>query len=242
MIGAPLRRGVTWARDYVDATRGQLRGFVRRTTPFDVAAPAGGVTVVLLPGVWERWRYLEPLARRLAARGLGVRAVPALGWNLAPFVDAVPLVRAAIDDLHGDVVLVAHSKGGLTGKRVLVDWARDVIAGETAEGVRLVGLVAVATPFQGSARARLLPWWRSLAELRDGSPALVELAAETAANARIVELVPSWDPHVPASAPLPGSEVVRLRAAGHFSSLETQETLDAILAAIGRLRARPEVS
>ena len=50
-----------------------------------------------------------------------------------------------------------------------------------------VGLVAIATPFDGSSRARLVPWWRSLAELRDGSPALVALAAETAANARIVD-------------------------------------------------------
>ncbi|SDH90474.1 esterase/lipase family protein [Agrococcus jejuensis] len=233
-----LGRAATWARDYVDATRGQARAFVRRTTPLDVPAPDGGVTVVLLPGVWEPWRYLEPLARRLAARGLGVRAVPALGWNLAPFVDAVPLVRAAIDDLRGDVVLVAHSKGGLTGKHVLVDWARDAIAGTTPAGVRLLGLVAVATPFEGTARARLVPWWRSLTELRDGSPALVALAAETAANASIVELVPSWDPHVPSHAPLAGSEVVRLRAAGHFSSLESRETFDEVLAAIARLRAR----
>lgn len=238
MTGRVLRHAATWAHDYLDATRGQARAFVRRTTPFDAPAPHGGVTVVLLPGVWEPWRYLEPLARRLAARGLGVRAVPALGWNLAPFVDGVPLVRAAIDDLVGDVVLVAHSKGGLTGKRVLVDWARDEIAGETPRDVRLVGLVAVATPFAGSARARLVPWWRSLAELRDGSPALVALAAETAANARIVELVPSWDPHIPPHAPLAGSEVVRLRAAGHFSSLETRETFEAVLAAIDRLRCR----
>lgn len=233
-----LGNAATWARDYVDATRGQARAFVRRTTPFDVPAPHGGVTVVLLPGVWEPWRYLEPLARRLAARGLGVRAVPAIGWNLAPFVDAVPLVRAAIDDLRGDVVLVAHSKGGLTGKRVLVDWARDAIDGATPAGIRLVGLVAVATPFEGTARARLVPWWRSLAELRDGSPALVALAAETEANARIVELVPSWDPHVPAHPPLVGSQVVRLRAAGHFSSLDARETFDEVLAAIDRLRAR----
>lgn len=233
-----LGRAATWARDYADASRGQARAFVRRTTPFDVRAPAGGVTVVLLPGVWEPWRYLEPLARRLAARGLGVRAVPALGWNLAPFVDAVPLVRAAIDDLHGEVVLVAHSKGGLTGKQVLVEWARDEIEGQTPAGVRLVGLVAIATPFAGSTRARLVPWWRSLTELRDGSPALTALAAETAANASIVELVPSWDPHVPSHRPLEGSEVVPLAAAGHFSSLGTRETFDAVLAAIDRLRSR----
>lgn len=238
MIRRVLARAATWALDYVDATRGQLHAFVRRTVPYDVAAPPGGVTVVLLPGVWEPWRYLEPLARRLAARGLGVRAVPALGYNLAPFVEAVPLVRAAIEDLEGDVVLVAHSKGGLTGKRVLVDWARDAIEGTAPSGVRLVGLVAIATPFEGSTRARLVPWWRSLTELRDGSPALVALAAETEANARIVALVPSWDPHVPSSAPLAGAEVVRLRTAGHFSSVRAPETLEQVAAAIARLRAR----
>ncbi|GAA2172265.1 hypothetical protein GCM10009846_09530 [Agrococcus versicolor] len=237
-LGRVLARAVTWGRDYVEATRGQLRALARRALPFDVPAPAGGVTVVLLPGVWESSGYLEPLARRLAARGLGVLAVPSLGYNLAPFVDAAPLVRAAIDDLVGDVVLVGHSKGGLTGKRVLVDWARDAIEGTAPGDVRLVGLVTIATPFAGSSRARLVPWWRSLAELRDGSPALVALAAETAANARIVELVPSWDPHVPASAPLPGSQVVHLRAAGHFTSVAARETLEQVVAAIARLRAR----
>lgn len=225
------------ARDYVGVSWRQLRALVARTAPVDMPSTSG-VHVVLVPGVWEPWRYLLPLARRLHARGHGVRVVPGLGYNGRPVDDGARLVRTAVETLAGDVVLVAHSKGGLIGKRTLVDWERDRLAGTAPDGVRLAGLVTVATPFGGSSLARLVPL-RAIAELRDDTPGLLALAAETEANARIVELVPAWDPHIPSHTPLPGSQVVRLRSAGHFHSLETRETLEAVAAAIERLVAPP---
>ncbi|MEH3089267.1 MAG: alpha/beta hydrolase, partial [Microbacterium arborescens] len=49
-------------------------------------------------------------------------------------------------ELH-DVVLVAHSKGGLIGKQMMTD---------AAVGPRVRGMVAVASPFGGSVYGRLM--------------------------------------------------------------------------------------
>src|SRR5690606_27044173 len=99
------------------------------------------------PASTRTWRLLGPLATALARAGHPVHAVPGLGYNRRPVADAADRTAAFLDeaDLQG-VVLVAHSKGGLVGKRVMLSPA----------GSRVAGMVAVATPFRGSRYARYL--------------------------------------------------------------------------------------
>lgn len=232
-----FRRAGVWALDYAGATRRQALSLTSRSRPDRWSARKDAVHVVLVPGVWEPWRYLEPLGRTLHRAGFGVLAVPQLGYNRRPVADGAAHVRRAIESLTGTVVIVGHSKGGLVGKRVLLDWKRDRLAGKVPEDLHLAGLVAIATPFGGSVRARLIPW-PSIAELRDDAPSLAELATETAVHDRIVEIVPAWDPHVPSHRPLVGGRVVRLRTEGHFRSLDARETRDAVVAAVNELAER----
>lgn len=229
MSGGRLRELVDWGGDLLHAGIRQLRALASRT---DAAALAqDGVQVLLIPGVWEPWRFLAPLARDLHAAGLGVHVVPGLGYNVAPIDSGAAVVRARLAACSGTVVLVAHSKGGLVGKRVLLDWARD----PASDDVRLAGLVAVSTPWSGAPRARLLPG-RSIAELRVGAVGVEALARERAVQDRIVSIVPRWDPHVPAME-LDGARTVRVDVDGHFRSLETPAMSRAVVDAVASLAA-----
>ena len=148
-----------WAADYAFAARGLARaagGWVRRSHPgaFRVTAgPSPGAPVLLLPGIYESWRFLEPLAAHLHAAGHPVHVVTALGLNGRDALDgaerAARYLQAA--DLR-DVVVVAHSKGGLIGKALMLreargprrpraPGARDGRGGHPVVGVELRGVL-----------------------------------------------------------------------------------------------------
>jgi pimeloyl-ACP methyl ester carboxylesterase len=165
---------------------------------------------VLLPGIYETWRFLEPLARALHKRGHPVYVVDELGDNRRPIAEqasrvAVFLLARGLDD----VVLVAHSKGGLIGKHVM--------AFDPA-GARVRAMVAVATPFGGSRYSRLMPT-PSLRAFASGDATMRALAAAAEANARIVSIYGSFDPHIPEGSELAGARNVRLAEGGHFRIL-----------------------
>lgn len=108
-----------WTTDYVYVAWRQVRGLVAPGDP-DRYASGDGVPVVLLPGIYETWFFLEPLARVLHDAGHPVHPVPGLRYNLAGLDDSSRLVAERLAALGLDrVVLVAHSKGGLIGKHLM---------------------------------------------------------------------------------------------------------------------------
>lgn len=226
---------LVWGRDYAFAARKHVRSTFDRRPPTLRGLPGARVQVILVPGVVERWHFMEPLAQRLVRAGHGVRFVPELGRNLAPVLEGAEVVGRVVDEVAAEhpearIVLVGHSKGGLIGKRVLVERAT------RPEAPQPVGLVALATPFAGSTRARLLPG-AYIREFDPSSEILVALAAERAADARIRLVLPNIDPHIPGNAVPEGMRGTRLRASGHFRPLATAEAGDAVLAAIDELVA-----
>ncbi len=214
------------AADYGLALRWQMRSASRRDGPDAWEHPAHvvGAPVVLVPGVYERWTFLRPLAAALYARGVRVHVVPELGRNARPYeVSAAVLGRYLVArDLH-DVVLVAHSKGGLIGKLTML---------EHDPGYRVARMVAVNTPFDGSPLAR---WTLSpaLRAFRPAHPTIRALAAELAVNERIVNVQSRWDPHVPGGSTLPGAVAVALETPGHFRPLTDPRLRDVLAEVIG---------
>jgi hypothetical protein len=200
------------ARDYGAALVGLAQPLLHHDPPDAWEHPArpAGPPVVLVPGVYERWSFLRPLAVALHARGVRVHVVPNLGRNVHPIeVQAVVLAKYLERRDLRDVVLVAHSKGGLIGKLTML--ARD------PEG-RVARMVAVNTPFDGSSLAR----WTVSPALRAFRPANATIRAlrdELAVNERIVNVQSRWDPHVPGGSALPGALEVRLPTPGHFYPL-----------------------
>lgn len=165
--------------------------------------------IVVLAGVYETWRFLEPLVVALHDRGHPVYVVDALRRNRFPVVDEAQQITAFLRerDLSG-VILVAHSKGGLAGK----------LAMTASEGWRIRSMLAVATPFGGSRYARRMPG-RVLRAFAPDDPSIVALAREIDVNARIVSVYAAFDPHIPEGSELPGAKNVVLDTGGHFRIL-----------------------
>lgn len=215
-----LQDAVWWARDYVYAAAWQLRATLDRTDPH-VYADGDGAPIVVLPGVYETWRFLQPLIRALHERGHPVHVVAPARRNGRPVAELADLVAAELADrdLEG-VVLVAHSKGGLVGKSVML---------RPDAGERVRGMIAVATPFGGSRYARWM-LGRTLRSLSPADATIVALARETAVDARIVSVYGRFDPHIPGGSALAGAKNVELETGGHFRILAHPRVIAEVVA------------
>lgn len=229
------------AADYAYALRHEARAFLGPRTDAARYLPGGeahrvdAVTrrapVLLLPGVYETWRFLEPLAAHLAGAGHPVHVLSTLGVNRRPVLDGAARAGGylAEKELSG-VVLVAHSKGGLIGKTLML----------ADGGARVAGMVAVATPWEGSVYARLFPPGSAVRHFSPRDRQILALARERDVNARIVTVAPAWDPHIPGTGELPGARRnVRLVGSGHFRVLDDAELRAAVLAAVDELGTAP---
>ncbi|WP_258130941.1 triacylglycerol lipase [Microbacterium sp. MYb66] len=181
---------------------------------FDRTDPASfssgtGAHIVVLPGVYETWKFMQPLVTALHERGHPVHIVDTLHRNQRPVVDMARRVEEYLDhrDLT-DVILVAHSKGGLAGKVVMTGGAQ----------TRVRSMLAIATPFGGSRYARLM-LSRTLREFSPDDPSIVSLAQQLTVNERIVSIYAGFDPHIPEGSELAGARNVRLDTGGHFRIL-----------------------
>ncbi|WP_461169338.1 esterase/lipase family protein [Arthrobacter sp. Z1-15] len=216
---ARLRRRLTqaraWAADYAYVGYWQVHGFLFRRDPSAYLAPSDAPDapetprrpVVLVPGVYETWQFLRPLAEALSARGHPVHTVAPLGYNRGRIDRMALLVQQYLveKDLTGAVV-VAHSKGGLIGKQLML----------LPEGGRRVErMIAVNTPFSGSVYANffILPSVRAFAPR---NKFLRRLQESRDVNARITSVYSSFDPHIPGGSYLPGARNIQLETMGHF--------------------------
>lgn len=223
MTGIGPREALWWAQDYLYASRAWVASLLGSDGPDDYHTGSQR-PILVVPGVYENWRFMRPVIRALHDAGHPVHVLPDLGHNLAPIAEGAKAVRDYLEDhdLRG-VAVVAHSKGGLIGKLAMT--------AELAEDARIAVVVAICTPFGGARLARYLPW-PALRPLVPGHPSLVELAAAQAVNSRIVSLYGVFDPHIPEGSELPGATNIEVPVAGHFRILTRPETVRAVLAAV----------
>lgn len=172
--------------------------------------PRGGrqPAVVLIPGIYEPAAFLDPLRTLLEDRGHEVAVVEELGWNLRTVPDSAALVADRLRELGlADVLIVAHSKGGLIGKELLV-----------TEPSLVRGMISISTPYGGHPFSRLGPT-PALRAFRSTDPVILALAAERAANAAIVSISAEVDPIVIGGTWLEGARNICLPVVGHFRIL-----------------------
>lgn len=218
MTGWFDRHVATRAVDYGWAYRLRLDRLRRRPDPLELRTGSGR-PILLIPGVYETWHFLEAVGRRLVGLGHPVHTVPGFGRNLAPIAEMAKLASDYLveHDLR-DVVIVAHSKGGLIGKTLMLT---DV--GEA----RVRSMVAINSPFGGSDYAHLVPI-RTLREFVPTHKTIVSLAASAEVNARITSIYSAWDPIVPNGSRLDGATNLELPVSGHFRILDRPDLLDAV--------------
>jgi pimeloyl-ACP methyl ester carboxylesterase len=178
-----------------------------------------GSPVLLLPGVYETWHFLEAVGRSLNRVGHPVYVIPTFGHNLRPIAEMAELARDFIVERDlTDVAIVAHSKGGLIGKTLML----------TTEGrARVRSMVAINSPFGGSDYAHILPI-RTLREFVPTNETIRALARNAEVNSRITSVFAEWDPIIPNGSSLEGATNLQLPSRGHFRLLDRPDLLDAV--------------
>ncbi|HEY4269929.1 MAG TPA: alpha/beta hydrolase [Galbitalea sp.] len=178
--------------------------------------------VVLLPGVYETWHFLESVGAHLNGLGHPVHVVPTFGHNLRPIAEMAALAEQyLVEHDLADVAIVAHSKGGLIGKTVMLS---------PVCGGRVASMVAINTPFGGSDYAHLVPL-RTLREFVPTHETIVNLGSSASVNERITSIFSEWDPIIPNGSMLDGATNVTLPSRGHFNILDRPD----LLALVARL-------
>ncbi|ARC56503.1 Haloalkane dehalogenase [Frondihabitans sp. 762G35] len=208
--------------DYAYSARTHLRSLLGTSVP-RVYREGAKAPILLLPGVYESWRTLRWFADVMNRDGHPVVVVPGLAHNRRPIADTAVLAQRILDanDLR-DVVILAHSKGGIIGKSMMLD---------TDASGRIARMVAVNSPFQGSRMARYIPT-RAFRAFLPTDPLLTRLTAEQEVNARITSVFSDFDGHVPEGSVLPGARNVTVPVDGHFRPLGHPVGRAMILAAL----------
>lgn len=198
-----------------------------RRPPVGGAPPAP--VAVGLPGIWESWHVLVPWAGALHEDGWDVHLLAALSDMTAPVPQLARVVEEhlASEDVRG-AVLFAHSKGGLVGKTVMLG----------AQGWRVRGMVAFATPFEGAPIVRLAPLVPVLEELDPAAEGVRRLAGEADVNARIIQVEAAWDQSVPPG-PLPGARHVVMPINGHSAMMASPQAARTLVVLADQLAERP---
>ncbi|MEX1080079.1 MAG: alpha/beta hydrolase [Homoserinimonas sp.] len=210
-----------WMLDYAYAGLWQVRAAFTRSATSEITGDAR--PVVVIPGIYETWQFMRPLVDALHRAGHPVHVVTLLQNNRMPVERAAGLV---IDYLRreglSDVAIVAHSKGGLIGKYVMM---------QPDSHALVHSMATICTPFSGSRYARFM----LLPSLRSFSPThaiTAQLAGEVAVNARITSIFGQFDPHIPEGSELAGARNIQLPVGGHFRILSDRRCIDEVLAAI----------
>ena len=254
----PLHKKIgAWLVDYGYMLRGTLATVIYHQPPKHYLGHVveGKAPVILIPGILGKWSFMKHLGDRISLLGHPVYIVPGLGLNIYNVPTAAKTLRAlvvhmiprlghippkvergarAVNELIeneglSSAILVAHSKGGLIGKYFLAHYNADN---------RVRGMVAIATPFSGSAMAKLVPH-DSFRELRTDSQIIRDLERHRAVNERIISIIPEYDNHVWAEQGsfLDGAAAnIEVPVSGHHKVVFSQAVLTAVLNSIERLQ------
>ena len=216
-----------WAADYVYITSTQLKGLVARRKSAESSSNADKsyFPVVVLPGIYETWYVMKPVVDVLEAHGYAVHTIESLKYNHFSIEESAQKVRQYIEHQQiSEYVIVAHSKGGLIGKYVMMG----------DEEHRCRGMVSVTTPFGGSHYAYLSPF-KTLRLFTPRSAVLAELALNRQVNARIVSIFGEFDPVITTSSFLEGARNIQLPIHGHFRILAEKTVHESILTSLSFL-------
>lgn len=213
-----------WVRDYSHLLHKHSLAFIYRKPPrhylghiVEHKAP-----VILIPGVYEKWHFLQTLADPVSHTGHPIYVLEHLGYNTEEVHRSAKLVRELIDEKNlRNVIILAHSKGGLIGKHLL--------AFDNKDG-RIKKVVAIATPFAGSRFPRVTRW-KNLREFHPEHETLKKLKKQSHINHRVVSIFGEYDNHVwpTESCRLEGAKNIQVHSHGHHAILFSKKVRDIVM-------------
>ena len=188
----------------------------KTTSKIPLRGPLSGLECWTIPGVWEQPMAMSAIAEDIVARGGGMRMLPRLGNMMGPVPELAKIVEDRLEERDAkDVVLVAHSKGGLVGRRVMAG----------PQGHRIKAMVTLGTPFEGSPLANgILGRASRTSDLRP-SAAEAEWQSQRLpqVDERITTISARWDEHVPRTK-LAGAHNLVSKAVGHIRLLTSEDS------------------
>lgn len=212
-------------RDYASNMRQNLRiagiklGLVPGASADGYRLP-GAPVALGLPGIVETWRHLESLARALYRNDWDVHLLPQMDYMNGPVqLLALRLEKYLVENDLRDVVIFAHSKGGLVGKMVM--------GGE--QGWRIRAMVSLGTPYAGSKLADYAPQLAGVTNLSPRDESIRRQYLDLRPNSRITSIQPIWDQQVPSGSWLPRARVVTVDVYGHNRVLRVPSAVKVFL-------------
>ncbi|MFZ1250442.1 MAG: alpha/beta fold hydrolase [Candidatus Microsaccharimonas sp.] len=218
MIGL-IKNGFYWFLDYLYIIRREFSVYFRKDSASNYRRE-GRPPVLLLPGVFENWRFVRPLAKLLYDHDYDVHVLDELGYNTGT-IEAMAARVYSYCDHHGltNVALIAHSKGGLIGKQLLI---RDTPAQLFTQ------LITINTPFAGSVYATYIPF-KSIRIFSPSSLVLSELSENSLVNGRITAIYGLFDPHIPRLSEIEGAKNIQVSTYGHFRPISDPKVHEIIV-------------
>lgn len=219
-----------WIHDYLHALHKQSYAFLYRKPPrhyLDYRV-RDKCPIILIPGIYEKWHFLKAIADPLSRKGHPVYALEYLGYNTKTISHSAELVRELINaEKLENVVIIAHSKGGLIGKHLL--------AFDNADG-KVKKLIAIATPFGGSHIVKLIPH-KPAKELHPASEIIQTLKGRRDVNKKIVSVFGVFDNHVwpGSSCVLDGAKNIEVPIYGHHKILFSKKVKEIVSAEVEKI-------
>ncbi|MBI4114904.1 MAG: alpha/beta fold hydrolase [Candidatus Niyogibacteria bacterium] len=219
-----VKKAAYWVHDYLYALHMHSHAFLIRKQPGHYLGHVkeGKTPIVLIPGVYGKWNFLKAFADPLSRAGHPMYVLEHLGYNAKEIHHSAKLVRELIDEkkLH-NVIILAHSKGGLIGKHVLAfDNVDD----------RVKKVIAIATPWKGSNIVKIFRH-KSFTELHPESEIIKKLHAQNHVNHKIVSIFSEFDNHVwpTESCRLEGAKNIQVEVWGHHKILFNRNVRDIVI-------------
>jgi len=211
-----------WIMDYVYIFYWQTVGLIKK---YDAKKYINDNShkdpIILIPGVYESWQFMKPIADLLFTHGYSVHVVESLGYNTGSIeMMAERIQEYALKNHIEQYDIVAHSKGGLIAKYLL-----------NADVDTIKKVITINTPFAGSAYARLFPL-RSIRLFLPTSAPIALLAKDILSNKKITSIYSAFDPHIPVGSHLDGATNIRIKSGGHFRIIKDSNVHEIILSTL----------
>ncbi len=188
--------------------------------------------VVIIPGILGRWSFMRPLVNALSLDGHPIYVVKNLKNNLINIPASAKIVGEFIKEHNlKNAILLTYSKGGLIA-RYLIEYH--------ASKDKVVGVIAIATPFSGSSMAKLIPQ-KAFLELLPDSFIIKKLQSNKQYNNKIISIIPFYDNLIWAEKGswLDGAlQNIKVGVSGHHKILSDKEVLLIVKEAIEKFEVK----